>query len=82
MFQGPHLLVVPHPFVAFAVTPMIDGTAVLTLSLPPAAAAAAWALRKQIHCLPVVDDSRKVVGIVTRKDILRLNWRDLPMFGN
>ena len=36
----------------------------------------------QIHCLPVVDEENKVIGIVTRKDILRYNYRSLPIFAN
>eukprot|EP00192_Tetraselmis_astigmatica_P014753 CAMPEP_0117683548 /NCGR_PEP_ID=MMETSP0804-20121206/20475_1 /TAXON_ID=1074897 /ORGANISM="Tetraselmis astigmatica, Strain CCMP880" /LENGTH=178 /DNA_ID=CAMNT_0005494181 /DNA_START=265 /DNA_END=801 /DNA_ORIENTATION=+ len=39
-------------------------------------------LSKKIHCLPVVDKDNKVVGIVTRKDILRYNYRSLPIFAN
>lgn len=37
--------------------------------------AALQMLEKKIHCLPVVDSSNKVIGIITRKDILRYTWR-------
>eukprot|EP00873_Tetraselmis_striata_P013805 jgi/Tetstr1/434069/TSEL_023213.t1 len=39
-------------------------------------------LSKKIHCLPVVDEENRVLGIITRKDILRYNWRKLPFLSN
>lgn len=39
-------------------------------------------LSHQIHCLPVVDEENRVLGIITRKDILRYNWRKLPFLSN
>jgi CBS-domain-containing membrane protein len=45
--------------------------------------AQAWAhmQRLQIKAMPVIDQSRHVVGIVSRADLLRTAYRDVPMWG-
>jgi CBS domain-containing membrane protein len=43
----------------------------------------AWAhmQRLQIKAMPVIDQSRHVVGIISRADLLRTAYRDVPMWG-
>ena len=47
-----------NPIVVFADTPLLDAARLL--------------IERQIHCLPVVDQARVLVGIVTPTDLLRV----------